>query len=190
MNLDLKIKFPKTEYFDENSQRFITLEPIELRFEHSLYAISKWESVIKKPFFPSNKGDTMTNEELLFYIQCMIMDESFEPKELLYRLDEETITKLKDYISDNMTATWFNDSRKVNIVGKPHKEAVTSEMIYYYMFSLGIPIYCEHWPITRLTTLIRIFAVKNDNKPMSRREEAVSRTELNRLRREALHSKG
>lgn len=189
-NLNLTINFPACEYFDNNTQRFIELEPITLTFEHSLYAISKWEAKTKKPFFPNKKDQTMSSDELLFYIACMQVEDNVTKEELIYRMNSEVIEQFKDFIEDKMSATWFNDARQHNIVGQPSRETVTSEMIYFYMFSYGIPKECEHWPINRLTNLIRIFSIKNDNKPMPKREEALSRTQLNKARRAALHSKG
>ena len=46
----LKIKIPKSEYFDESTQEFRYIKEQTLTLEHSLVSISKWESKWNKPF--------------------------------------------------------------------------------------------------------------------------------------------
>lgn len=47
----LTIVVPETELFDNTTQKFVTAPTITLSLEHSLIAISKWESKYKVPFF-------------------------------------------------------------------------------------------------------------------------------------------
>ena len=187
--MELEYKFPESEFYDESKSRFITLPPVKLHFEHSLYTISKWESITKKPFFPKSKEDTMTDEEMLIYIKCSVIEDLDDENEILYRLDKDFIEKFKGFIGDTKTATWFNDHRQTNKLGNPNKEVVTSELMYYYMVAMEIPFECEHWFINRLVSLIRICSIKQNNDPMSKKDEAMSRSQLNKLRKAQMAAK-
>lgn len=188
--MELVYNFPETEYFDDAQQRFFNLPPIKLHFEHSLYTISKWEAITKKPFFPNKKDDTMTDSELLIYLTCSVVEELEDDKDLLYRINDDFLNKFKDFIGDKKSATWFSDNhRNVNQLGKPSKKAVTSELIYYYMVALTIPFECEHWPINRLIALIRICTIEQTNDPMSKKDEAISRSQLNKMRKAQMMAK-
>ena len=46
----LKIDIIGGEMFDEATEKFITIKPTTITLEHSLIAISKWESKYHKPF--------------------------------------------------------------------------------------------------------------------------------------------
>ena len=86
-----------------------------------------------------------------------------------------------------MTATTFYDRRQ-QVPTK--KEVITSELIYYWMISCGIPMECQRWHLNRLLTLIRIFNVKNDTGKMSKREIMRNNSALNAMRRKRMHSRG
>ena len=187
--MELRYDFPENEYFDEGNNRFVTLPPVCLHFEHSLYTISKWESIVKKPFFPKDDKSTMTDEEMLIYIKCSVIEDLEDENEILYRLDHDFIEKFKEYITDTKTATWFTDHRNNNKLGHPNKEVVTSELLYYYMVAMEIPFECEHWFINRLISLIRICSIKQNNDPMSKKDEAMSRSQLNKLRKAQMAAK-
>lgn len=45
----LTIKIPDMEYFDEESQEFVSIKGRILELEHSLISISKWEAKWHKP---------------------------------------------------------------------------------------------------------------------------------------------
>lgn len=179
----LTITVPGAELFDEAKSEFTTSESFTLELEHSLVALSKWESVHEKPFLGR---DEKTQEELLDYIRAMIVTPDVPP-DVIGRLSSENLGEINAYIESKMTATWFN-----NIVPEPKsRETITSELIYYWLFSLGIDIACENWHLNRLFTLIRVFNVKNAKpKKMSRSEIAARNRELNAKRREQLGSSG
>lgn len=179
----LKIIVPGQELYDQKNNKFITKKDQELKLEHSLLSISKWEAKWKKPFLVSKPEKT--KEEILDYIKCMstvpVNDDS-----VFYRLTKENMELINAYIQDPMTATWFNDSKTKN-----SREIVTSEVIYAQMIGLGIPIEFEKWHINRLTTLIRVCDIKfNKGTKMSKKEIYKSNKELNEARRKKMNSKG
>lgn len=179
----LTIIIPATESFDENTEEFITTDEQTLQLEHSLVSISKWESKWCKPFLSSKD---MTNEETLDYIKCMTLTENVDPK-VYTHLTASNIDEINAYISAPMTATTFSKDK----AGKNNKEIITSELIYYWMFSLNIPMECENWHLNRLLTVVRVCNVKNaPPKKTSMQERLTSNAQLNAERRKLLNSKG
>lgn len=179
----LQIKIPAVEYWDEKKEMFITNNHEQvLQLEHSLVSISKWESKWKKPFLGKEEK---TLEETLDYIKCMTITQNVQD-ETFTRLTVDNISAINNYISDSMTATTFSDNKYGT-----SRETITSELVYYWMISLNIPMECQKWHINRLLTLIRICNVKNTPpKKMSKREIANKYASLNAARRQQLGSKG
>ena len=180
--LELTIK--SGEIWDERNEVFITVKKdIKIRMEHSLLSVSKWEAKWKKPFFSKDK---MSMEQTIDYAKCMTLTQNV-PDSYYALLTGPDIKKIEDYISDPMTATTIKDHNK----GKSNSEILTSELIYYYMISLGIPFECEKWHMNRLLMLIRVCSVKMaPPKKMSRNEIYAQNRSLNAARRKMLHSKG
>lgn len=71
----LTITVPKTELYDEETNRFWVVNEQELRLEHSLLSISKWESKWHKPYLDSSTYKK-TNEMNLDYIKCMTITQN------------------------------------------------------------------------------------------------------------------
>lgn len=171
----LKIMVLGTEMFDSDTGLFFTEGDVELRLEHSLVSLSKWESSVGKPLL---SDEEMSGEEWLEYIKAMCLDEV--PEEVLMRLSVENIKEVNAYINKPMTATWFSDEPERPRGG----ETFTAELIYYWMTVYNIPLTCENWHLNRLFTLIRVTNIKNSKpKKMSRSELMAKRRALNEKRR-------
>ena len=180
----LKITVPESEYFDEVKEEFVHIKEQAMSLEHSLVSISRWEAKHCKTFLDKNHK---TDEELRDYIRCMTLTQNVNPL-VYYNLSNDNINDIIEYMNSPMTATTFNDN---NMPNNRSNERITSELIYYWMFSFRIPKECEKWHINRLLTLIKIFGVKNGNdKKMPKNEILKQNAELNRARRKRLNTKG
>lgn len=178
----LKIMVPSGELYDERTERFITVNGRELQLEHSLVSISKWESKWKKPFL---SGEAKSREETIDYIRCMTISQNVDPNVFL-GLSEANIDAVNRYIDDPMTATTFKNSQK-----RPNRQIITSEIIYYWMISLEIPMECQKWHLNRLLTLIRVCDEKNQpGKKKSRKDVIAENRALNQMRRARTGSRG
>lgn len=178
----LQLTIPAREFYDEESNLFITTKEQTLTFEHSLISVSKWESRWHKPFL---KQGEKTEEEVFDYIKCMCVNHNVD--DLTFKaLTQEQIWQINAYIEDPMTATTINVRNQ-----KPNREVLTSEVIYYMMAAFNIPFDCEKWHLNRLITLIEVCAIKNSpDKKMSKRETMSRNAALNRARRAKHRSKG
>lgn len=180
----LELQIPDIELFDEKTEEFVNIKGTTLQLEHSLISISKWESKWHKPFL--GKGDK-TDEEIIDYIRCMSINKIQDPQILKY-IPQDFVKKVVDYIQEPMTATWFSEEKK-NAGGS--KEIVTSELIYYWMIAMQIPVEFQRWHLNRLLTLIRVCNIKNEPpKKMSKRELASRNRSLNEARKAAMHTRG
>lgn len=178
----LRITIPSAEYFDEETNRFITVKGQDLQMEHSLVSVSKWESKWKKPFLGK---DPKTREETIDYIRCMTITQHVDPSVYL-GLTDKNIMEVNAYIDDPMTATTFKNTNR-----KTSRQIVTSEIIYYWMISLEIPMECQKWHLNRLLTLIRVCDEKNQpGKKMSRRDVLAQNRALNQARRAKSGTRG
>lgn len=182
----LTITIPGVEGFDESKDEFVVLVPEQtLELEHSLVALSKWESKWCKPFF-SKKPKTY--EETLDYIKCMTLTPNVKPEAYSY-IPRNTIDEINKYIEAPMTATTFSNAKSKT--GKGSSEQVTSELVYYWMISFNIPVEFENWHINRLLTLIQVCEVKSSPpKKMSMREIMSRNAQLNAARRQQMNTRG
>jgi len=179
----LTITVTLSEDFDEAKSEFLDSESFVLVLEHSLVSLSKWESHFEKPFL--NTKDK-SPDELFWYIKAMTLTKN-APEEIFHKLSKSNIEDINRYISAKMTATWFSDKQGF----KPGREIITAELIYYWMFSMNIPIECEHWHLNRLLTLVKVFSEKSKPaKKMGKRELAQRNRSLNAQRRAALGTSG
>jgi hypothetical protein len=180
----LTIYIRDDEVFDEATNEFVEGPVIaELQLEHSLVSLSKWEQKFEKPFLGAGEK---SDDEVLAYIEAMILDPNFSP-EVFSKLSQNNINQINDYINASSTATWFsNDSTTPR-----SREVITSELIYYWMISFNIPFECQYWHLNRLFTLIRVCNVKNQKpRKMSRAEQAAQMRKLNAERKVRLGTTG
>ena len=145
----LQITLPSVELWDETRDLFIYTKEVTIRLEHSLVSVSKWESTWHKPFLSDEKK---TNEEMLDYIRCMTITQNVDPSAYL-TIPRDKFKEIMDYIDDSRSATVFYDYDGNKMPRR--KERITSEKIYSWMVTLGIPFECQTWHINRLMNLIR-----------------------------------
>jgi hypothetical protein len=178
----LKLIVPMSEAYDEATEQFVVGEAFVLELEHSLASLSKWESKYEKPFLG---GGDKTGDEIVDYIRIMVLTPDV-PESVYGRFSEGNLKEVNDYINAKMTATWFNEQNT-----RPSREIITAEVIYYWMFSMQIPLECEHWHLNKLITLIRVFNEKNKpQKKMSARDVARRNRDLNAQRKAAMGTRG
>lgn len=171
----LQITVPGYEYYDEESGKIITVKGHDLQLEHSLVSVSKWESKWKKPFLASEKK---TRAETIDYIRCMTLTQNIDPR-LYQGITYDNVNKVNAYIEDPMTATTF---KKKNERGGG--TIVTSEIIYYWMISLEIPMECQKWHLNRLLTLIRVCNEKSQpGRRMSKKDVMNQYRSVNAMRK-------
>ena len=179
----LQITIPAREMWDERNNEFVYTNAQTLQLEHSLISLSKWESKWNKPFLSK---ESKTYEEILDYVKCMTLTQKVSP-EIYANLTDENMRDIQRYIEAPMTATTFSEEKNT----KGNREIVTSELIYYWMIALGIPLECEKWHLNRLLTLVRVCNIKNSPPKKMGKNAIVSRNaSLNAARRKRLNSKG
>ena len=162
----LTLEIPEREGLNEATREFIYVKKCTLLMEHSLIAISKWESKWHKPFLD---GEAHKLNEIQDYARCMCLNEkSVDP--MVFKLLRPTeIMKIKNYIDDPMTGTTFGPSDD-----EKNTETMSSELIYYYMIANEVPFECEKWHLNRLLTLLRICGIKNKINDPSRPKRSQS----------------
>ena len=176
------------ESFDESTSEFVTAKQCTLKLEHSLVSLSKWESKYEKPFLAEAPK---SEEEIIDYVMMMSLDEKAHP-EAFVKLTTAHFLAINDYINAKMTATWFNDKGK----SKRQAQAVTSELIYYWITSYEIPWDVEYWHLGRLFTLIKVFQEERSNngkdKPNRQGTEsmAAERRRINEERKAQMQTSG
>jgi hypothetical protein len=171
------------EFFNEETETFETVGDFELKLEHSLISLSKWESKHQTPFLTNQ---AKTSKEIFSYIECMIINNKY-PENLFARLSRKNIEEINRYIDSKESATTFGAMPERRGRG----EVITSELIYYWMVAFNIPFECEKWHLNRLFALIRICNLKNQKpKKMTRNEIAQRNRELNDRRRAELNTRG
>lgn len=179
----LTLTIADSEYFDDLANNgdglFKTITGGELYLEHSLVALSKWESFYEAPFLGNKE---LGANETRYYIECMCLGDN--PRtDLIPFIKPSQLEEIQNYISRKHTATWFNDTptSETKTLGK--EKVITSELIYSWMINYGIPFSCETWNVNRLITLIRVCQVDSQGDKMSSSDRVSQMQELNRRRR-------
>lgn len=174
----LTLKINSKHTWDPIKEEFGYTEGFFVELEHCLLAISKWESITNKPFLDNSKK---TEEELALYIKCMSIKKDLSDEQVLaICYDQESITKIKNYIDSPMTATVIKQRKNINNSG----EYMSSELMYYWLVSLNIPFVVETWPLQRMIKLVEVCSIKNQ-KPEKMSESDILRQNrsLNAARR-------
>lgn len=179
----LKIIVLGDEFFNEETETFESVGDFELELEHSLISLSKWESKYQKPFLTS---ESKSAEELMFYVECMIVSSKY-PDDVIQKFSSKNFIEINRYIDSKESATTFGEMPRT----KGRGEVVTSELIYYWMVAFNIPFECERWHLNRLFSLVRICNLKNQKpQKMSRGEIAAKHRELNAQRKAQYNTRG
>ena len=180
----LQIMIPiSPEGWDESKNEFVEPKCKTLQLEHSLVSISKWESKWKKAFLSKN---AKTYEETIDYIKCMTLTQNVDP-DVYNHLTEDNMRQINEYIEDSMTASVVYEPE--NKGGS--RDVITSELIYYWMISLQIPVEFQKWHLNRLLSLIKVINAKNSPpKKRSSREIMQSNAAINAARRKKYNTKG
>jgi len=167
----LEIDVALGESYDETTSEFVKTNSFRVRLEHSLVSMSKWESVWEKPFLGKEEK---TQEQTLSYIQFMILNDDLPPG-VFPKLIENHSKEIQEYISADRSATKLHSDPNT----KQSREIITSELVYYWMISMNIPVEFENWHLNRLITLVRVITLKSSPK---KQMTAAQRRQLNRQR--------
>lgn len=174
----LTIVVPGVEHFNDDTQEFVTQGDFELRLEHSLFSLSKWESIFEKAFLAHGEK---SSEEVLGYLKAMTLNDEV-PEEVYSRLSQENLEQVNAYIEKKHSATKFYEPPAGSV--PRGGETITAELIYYWMATYQLPLEYEHWHLNRLFTLIKVCNVKNSKpKKMGQAELAARNRQLNEERK-------
>lgn len=180
----ITITVPGLELYNEETNKFSQAPSETVTMEYSLMSIAKWESKWHVPFL--GKGEK-TREMTIDFFRCMTIGTPKDPN-VYSHFTSDNIKEISEYINNPMTAAKFYDNNQ----DKSHvRQTITAELMYFKMFSYGIPIDCEKWHFMRLMALIREFDRRNaPPKKMGKQEIAAQHRSLNAQRRKAMHTKG
>jgi len=181
--MSITITVPKTELWDPIKEEFINIKEQTLVMEHSLLSVDKWESKWRKPYLSSDDKSAL---EVIDYLRCMTITKNVDPN-VYFAIPEKELRRINEYITNPMTATTFNDRNE----RRGRREIITSEIIYWQMTQLNIPMEWEKRHLNKLLTLIRVAAIKSQApKQMSKADIAKQNRALNAARRKRSGSKG
>lgn len=156
---------------------------VVLKLEHSLVSLSKWESAYEKPFF--GKDEKTVDETYAYFIDMVV--EGRVPDDFKKRLTADHINQINAYINSKRSATWFKEEPK----RRGAEEAITSELIYYWMIAFNIPPDYQNWHLNRLLTLVKICGIKQaPPKKMDKVSQHEMMKRLNEQRKQALQTTG
>ena len=180
----LKLTIQKQTVYDEKENRFYDVPETIVELEHSLLAISKWESKWHIPFL---KKEERTRDQIIYYVYCMCLNEDM-PLEWFCGLTNTQFKEISEYIDNPMTATTITNHEKKS---KAIPETITSELVYYWMDECNINKECETWHLNRLLRLIEITSIKRQpEKKMGKKNTIAQNKALNATRRARMGSKG
>lgn len=194
-----RLKLSKAEYWDDDLQEFVYYNSEgAYELEHSLAAISKWESIWKKPFISSR--EEKTKAEFISYIHCMTINQR-DGERIFYEhadkdfegITPESFEDLFKYVNESMTAYKRSELAEMEAKksSKRNRSAMISDRIYAYLVGLQIPFEVQYWHFSKMMALIEI--VSDNNKPpqkIDKKKQASNYAALNAARRAKHHTKG
>ena len=181
--MPITIHIPSTELWDPMKEEFIQIKEQTIVMEHSLLSVDKWESKWKKSYLSSEDKSAL---ETLDYLRCMTITKNVSPY-VYYAIPASEINRINAYISDPMTATTFSDKEERG----RKRDVITSEILYWQMTQLSIPLEWEKRHLNKLLTLIKVGAIKSQPpKNMNKRDIARQNSALNAARRAKHRTKG
>lgn len=184
---------PPQELFDNRTNEFISIpgrhvDDMDLRLEHSLMSVAKWEGIWHESFSEQEK---LPPEKLISYIRCMTINTQRNP-DIYDQLTREDRNRILAYMNDPKSAWVIKKPEK-----KPRrKQPQTAEEIYWAMIQYGIPMECEKWHFNRLIALLDYCKEKGSHsgyggqKKKSEREIMEMYRALNEKNRKRFNSKG
>ena len=176
-----EILFNSQELWDPVKEEFVYIPEQKVTFVHTLKTMHEWEMKHKKPFIKSEK----TNSEWLDYFQMMAITPNVNQKVYDY-MPRKVIEELIEFINDPMTATTFSNEKNT-----PSREVITSEIIYYWMIKLNIPVEFQNWHLNTLIALIKVCMIKETPTKKLGRNQLLSRNRaLNEQRLRSLNTTG
>lgn len=174
----IEICIESKEFFDERTNEFVVIDGGAFRFEHSLKAISLWESKYKVPFLKGGHEQ----DKLKAYYKYMAIGEA--PNELLLTRDVEQT--LAEYMGDPYSATIIQNEDK-----KHSARIITSEVIYAMMAISGVPFECEDWNLNRLLITLQVIGIESSPKKKMKNSEVLKQNrDLNEARKNKFKTKG
>ena len=183
MPITVKIPAGSEAYNSETNEFYGVDKDISITLEHSLVSLQKWEQRWHVPFLDEHRSKT--SEQTIDYLRCMTLSKNIEDY-MYFLIPRSEMARVKEYISDPMTATTIKDSG-----GRRNREIKTAEVLYSDMITLGIPFECKKWHLNSLIMLISVCAEKQKPQKFKPRSEVLAENRaLNQARKLALHTKG
>ena len=178
------------ECWDSVNNKFFYIrahKEYDLKLEHSLISIHKWEQKWHIPFIKDKHSDEkLTPDQTMDYIKCMTLNQDV-PDSVYEDLTAEDFNKISEYMNDPMTATVVKEAPGQKKSGR----RVTAELIYCWMIQLNIPTTFDKWHINSLMQLIAVCNAENTPpKKMSKNEIIERNRALNEARKAKYHTKG
>lgn len=186
----ISVHIEKKEFWDDVNQCFVYVGPdipLDLKLEHNLVSVSKWESKFHKSY---TNTEEKTLDETLEYIAMMVTNCEDVKPEWFKSLSKEQIEQITEYINDPMTATTISEDKTRNNGNKRvNNRIVTAELVYYWMTALNIPFECQYWHFNRLITLIKVCSIESDPEKNKKKKMTSADRAARKARMEAARAK-
>ena len=97
----LKLTVGGDEFYDEEKEEFLIVGEVHLELEHSLLSLSKWESIVMRPFLSSSEKSPA---EIRLYVEAMILTPEYPPN-VVEGFSSENYEAVNAYIESANSAT-------------------------------------------------------------------------------------